>query len=291
MHGVRITVCLMQLSNRLFLILLVSLALGMTACTADEAGTDADTDSHSDSNGTPEPGDAGVEFMGLTFLLESSEGFEPVEGSTIRLGFREGEMSELGFTLHAGCNSMSGDFTLEEGVMNVAGMMMTEMGCEQELMEQDNQLIAFMQSSPGFDFNNNRVTLTGSDTILVFLDRTLADPDRSLAGPLWTIDTFNEGGASTAMFLETSPTVTFDEDGTVSVDTGCNTGGGDYSVEGSTITFSPIMYTRVACMDEDAAWAEAHVQSVLGEGSVTYRIQANRLTLDGAEKGLSATTE
>ena len=47
----------------------------------------------------------------------------------------------------------------------------------------------------------------------------------------------------------------------------------------------------MACVDEDAAWAEAHIQSVFGEGSVTYEIEANRLGLNGLEKGLGATTD
>ena len=82
--------------------------------------------------------DAAEPFLALDFILESSEGFAPVEGSTIRLSFREGDTSELGFALHGGCNSLLGDFTLADGVMSVSQLMMTEMACGGGLMEQDN---------------------------------------------------------------------------------------------------------------------------------------------------------
>jgi heat shock protein HslJ len=235
--------------------------------------------------------DAAEPFLALDFILESSEGFAPVEGSTIRLSFREGDTSELGFALHGGCNSLLGDFTLADGVMSVSQLMMTEMACGGGLMEQDNWLVGFMTASPSYVYSDSRLTLTGTEATLVFLDRELADPDRSLVGPTWSIDNYLEGMTSTAVNLTTRPTVTFGEDGQVSVETGCNTGGGSYTVEGNTITLSLIGYTRMLCDDEDAAWAEAHIQSVLNEGEVTYEIDANRLGLTGAEKGLGATTD
>ena len=235
--------------------------------------------------------DASTSFLELDFLLESSEGFAPVEGSTIRLSFREGDMSELGFALHGGCNSLLGDFTLADGVMSVSQLMMTEMACGGGLMEQDNWLVAFMTASPSYVFNESRLTFTGSEATLVFLDRELADPDRNLVGPVWSIDSYLEGMSSSAVNLTTRPTITFGEDGQVSVETGCNTGGGSYTVTQNTITFSLINYTRRGCVDENAAWAESHIQSVIGEGDVTYEIEANRLGLNGATKGLGATTD
>ncbi len=271
----------MQLSYRTFP---VFFALGLLIALCSSC-SDEKTDPTADGSDAAEP------FLSMEFLLESSEGFAPVEGSTIRLSFGEGDRSELGFALHGGCNSLLGDFTLADGVMSVSQLMMTEMACGGGLMEQDNWLVGFMTASPSYVYSDSRLTLTGPDATLVFLDRELADPDRSLVGPTWSIDNYMEGMTSTAVNLTTRPTVTFGEDGQVSVDTGCNTGGGTYTVEGKTITFSPMSYTRMACVDEDAAWAEAHIQSVLGEGSVTYEIEANRLGLNGLEKGLGATTD
>ena len=36
---------------------------------------------------------------------------------------------------------------------------------------------------------------------------------------------------------------------------------------------------------------QKHIQSVIGPGEVTYEIEANRMGLNGPEKGLGATTD
>ena len=256
---------------------LLALSCLTIACSDSDAGSEGDAN--------------GASFMNLDFILESSDGFEPADGGTVRIRFREGEMSELGFFLGGGCNSVAGDFTLTDGVMNVTLMGMTEMACDTALMEQDDWFVAFLQASPGFDYSNDRVTLTGTDATLVFLDSELADPDRDLVGAEWTINSFMEGGSVSAVNLSTTPTVVFGENGEVEVFTGCNTGGGAYSVEGSTITFSEVSYTRAGCEDDNASWADAHIQSVIVAGSVSYEIDAARLTLEGESKGLGAYTE
>ncbi len=288
MREALINVCLMQSFRRISLLIFVLgfLAAACSSCGDKEPGPEPD---NNDTNGDASGDEAS--FMDLDYHLESAEGFEPAEGSTIRLGFREGEMSALGFNMHGGCNSLLGDFTLADGVMSVSQIMMTEMACATELMEQDTWLVTFMSASPAYVYNDRRLTLTGSDATLVFLDRELADPDRPLVGPLWTIDNYLDGMANTAVNLVNRPTVQFGEDGQVSVDTGCNTGGGTYTVEGNTIAFSPMNFTRMACVDEDASWAESHVQSVLDGATVTYEIDANHLSLNGESKGLGASTD
>lgn len=230
-------------------------------------------------------------FMNLDFMLESSEGFEPTDGGTVRISFREGEMSDLGFFLGGGCNSVGGDFTLVDGVMTVSFLSMTEMACATDLMNQDDWFVGFLMASPGFDYSNDRVTLTGTDATLVFLDSEIADPDRALVGTEWTINSYIEGNSSSAVNLSVSPTVVFGEDGMVEVFTGCNTGSGAYTVQGATITFELLTYTRAGCADDNASWAEAHIQDVMMPGTVTYEVDAARLSLEGASKGLGAYTQ
>jgi len=269
----------MQTNQKLSISVFCLLALFClaTACGDSETETGADTSSEG--------------FMNLDFILESYEGFEPADDGAVRIRFREGEMSELGFLLSGGCNAVGGDFTLVDGVMNVTLVGMTEMACETELMDQDNWFVGFLQASPGLEYSNDRVTLTGTDATLVFLDSEVADPDRELVGPVWTINSFIEGGSSSAVNLANTPTVVFGEDGTVEVFTGCNSGSGPYTVEGATITFETLTYTRAGCADDNASWAEAHIQSVLAPGSVTYEIDAGRLSLEGESKALGAYTD
>ena len=49
----------------------------------------------------------------------------------------------LEMSFSAGCNSFFGDYTVNNDVFEISGMGGTEMGCETDLMEQDNWLVDF----------------------------------------------------------------------------------------------------------------------------------------------------
>jgi heat shock protein HslJ len=231
----------------------------------------------------------------MEFLLVSSEVFAPMEGTTVSLGFRLGEQRAMEFAMHAGCNHIAGGFTLNEGVITTTYLMMTEMGCTQSLMAQDDWLIQFMSLGPTLVLEGAQLTLTGVDGVLVFVDREVANPDRSLAGPTWTIDTFIEGegatGTASAVNMAEDPTVVFGEDGSLQVFTGCTHGVGNYTASDGTISLGMIGYDDVVCSDESLNWVDAHVQQVLSQGMLSFEIDAARLTLERGSVGLSARTE
>lgn len=220
-----------------------------------------------------------------TFLLESSEGFEPVEDTTVRLRFHDGSLS-----LNAGCNTHSGDYDVRDGILIFQNIASTEIGCEAPLHKQDMQLVAFLMSKPKLRLDDDRLTLTGTEITLVFLDREVADPDRPLAGTLWRVDTFIQGGAASNLPLEREPTLVFGEDGKLEVDTTCNTGGGRYKVDGERIMLSDMSYTDAACGGGSGA-ADAGMQAVLRDGTVTFQIQAARLTILRGNVGLAAVAD
>ena len=85
-------------------------------------------------------GSATVEDLdGRTFLSQSATGYTLVAGSVVRLSF---EGVRLGAS--AGCNQMSGEYEIVDGVLKVGPMAMTEMACEEPLMAQDQWLSAFL---------------------------------------------------------------------------------------------------------------------------------------------------
>ena len=75
------------------------------------------------------------------------------------------------------------------------------------------------------------------------------------------------------------------EDGTVTVDTGCNRGTGSYELGDGEITFGPLATTRAACVDPAAAETERIVLTTL-TGTATYDIEADVLTLQTGSEGL-----
>ena len=239
--------------------------------------------------GTPD-GD-GLLLSDREFLLDSAQGYTVVDNTSIRISFRRDDVGGLGFSLSAGCNSIFGSFALRDGVMDVDSdsVGMTAMGCAPELHSQDGWLVDFLKAGPRLELDGDRLTLTGSNATLSFLDREVVDPDRALAGPTWTIDTLIDGGGASSVTLE--PTVVFSDDGTIQINSTCNSGGGNYTTDGSNITFSGLFYTEMACLGTDASRVEAHIQAVFAEGTATYEIDASRLTIQHGSKGVRARTE
>jgi len=229
-------------------------------------------------------GSSGPSLDGRDFLLESSEGFEPLSGSTVRLSFDDGELR-----FSAGCNSSSGPYELRDGHLIVESLGSTEIGCDAGRHAQDLWLGMFMTSEPLLVLEGDELTLTNPEASLVFLDREVADPDRPLVETPWTVDTFIDGGAASNFPGPSSPTLLFAEDGSLEIDTTCNTGSGRYSTSGDQLTLSDVAYTDKACSGA-AASIDAEVQAFLNNGTFGFQIEAARLTLRRGDSGLSATT-
>jgi heat shock protein HslJ len=237
--------------------------------------------------GSDDGNDVAGTLAGREFLLDGSEGFEAVPGTTLRVSFSEGEQGDV-FGFSAGCNSHSGSYRIRDGALLLSNVTSTLIGCPQNLAQQDHTLSEFFGSQPMVILDGDRLTLTSGDVVLEFVDREVADPDRPLSGPTWVVDTFIDGPATSNLALSQSPTLLFDGDGSVDIDTGCNTGRGTWNLEGDQLTLAGMNYTEIGCAEPNAATAEASVQAVMTDGMVTVEIEAARLTLMRGELGLSA---
>lgn len=224
-------------------------------------------------------------LSGRSFLLERAEGFEPVPESTIRIGF---EASRVRFD--AGCNQMGGPYSIEDGRLVIHGLASTMMGCG-PLAAQEDWYQGFVRSKPLLDLDGDRLTLTGETATLYYLDREVADPDRPLVGPTWKVDAFLHDLGAAHYGLEKAPWFVFRDDGSLEVFAGCNTGQGRYEVDGGELTFSKVGYTKMACADASQQRAEDHMVAVFAEGTVTYEIEAARITIRRGEDGVEAGTE
>jgi heat shock protein HslJ len=234
------------------------------------------------SSGTTTP-EMGID--GRAFLLQSAEGYTPLQGTRLRLSFND---SQLSFS--AGCNSYSGPYSLCDGKLCVSQLGGTEIGCDTERHTQDEWFASFFEGSPQLDIAGAALTLESASATLELLDREVADPDRPLAGRVWSIDTFIQGGAASSSPATTLPTVEFRINGTLGVFTTCNTGDASYTRSGQVLTLSSVVYTDAGCPDSRRS-VEQSVQSVLAEGEITFEISANRLTLMRGSSGLGATTD
>jgi heat shock protein HslJ len=252
--------------------LVLAAVLGLGACGRGDVSQAAST------------GSADGEPWGRTFLsTEVTENGRPkplVAGTRITLNFIE-DGHRLG--ANAGCNSMGGQATFGGGRLVVNDLATTEMGCDPPRHAQDEWVGRFLTSQPRWSRSGPTLTLDNGTVRIVLEDKKVADPDRSLRGTKWVVDTIIEGETASSVPPGADAHVILDEENRFTGNTGCNGMGGNGVVheDRSTITFSEVISTKMACEDDRMRLERA----VLGtlDGDVRYKIDADGLQLDGPE--------
>jgi heat shock protein HslJ len=227
---------------------------------------------------TPSPsGLNGRQFLS-TGVTQGGAAYALVPNTRIRLSFD----TTGGLSVSAGCNTIGGTYVIDGNRLVITATGMTEMGCDQPRFDQDDWLNAFLAANPGFVLNGNDLTLTSGDTVITLLDREIAEPDQPLGGPTWLLDSIITGGdVVSSIPAGVSATITFHADGTVDINYGCNAGGGQYAIDGDSISFSQLIHTDMACLGA-AGQIEAAVSAVLAGDLVTFTVDASSLTLTAA---------
>jgi len=105
---------------------------------------------------------------------------------------------------------------------------------------------------------------------------TAEESSASLIGS-WKLAAYGSADAPTPAVADAEAELTFNEDGTVAGNSGCNGFGGDYTVEGDQVTFGQIVSTLMACEDPRMTQEDA-VHQVLTD-TATFKIESNTLTL------------
>jgi heat shock protein HslJ len=93
--------------------------------------------------------------------------------------------------------------------------------------------------------------------------------------------------ASMSVPSDRPPTIRFQPDGRVAANTGCNTAGGDYRVDGNRLDIGTMAMTRRACADERRNELESAFVSAI-ERTESFRIAGDSLELLDASGGVLA---
>jgi heat shock protein HslJ len=226
---------------------------------------------------------AGRQFLSTGVTVKGAP-LSLVEGTRILLAFEEVRLSA-----NAGCNTMSGGYTITAGQLLVGDLATTMMACAQPLMTQDQWLAAFLNKRPLIRLSGSDLTLEADGTIVSFVDREVAEPDLPLVGTNWILESVTSNQAVTSYNVTPPPTIVFGADGSVQVTTGCNSGSGTYTSTDTTITFGPIATTKKAC-EPTAMTLESEVLQVLGAGEVQYEIDGSSLTMTASDMSLNYRT-
>jgi heat shock protein HslJ len=108
----------------------------------------------------------------------------------------------------------------------------------------------------------------------------------SLTGS-WKLTAYGSATAPTPAVPDTEAGLTFNGDGTVTGNSGCNGLGGNYTVEADQVKFDQIVSTLMACDDPRMA-QEGVVQQVLTD-TASFKIEGNTLTLTNKDTVLVLT--
>jgi heat shock protein HslJ len=100
-------------------------------------------------------GDYSGDIEGREYESTEVRGHDLVEGSTIIMTFEEGRVSA-----RAGCNTLNGAATWDDGTLEVAEpLASTMMACDEALMAQDQWLSEFLTSGPALEIDGDTLTL------------------------------------------------------------------------------------------------------------------------------------
>lgn len=222
---------------------------------------------------------------GRTFLSTDVTPRSLVPGTRIQLTF---DGDSLG--ANAGCNSLSGQVRIDAGRLVTDGSIgMTEMGCDQPLMDQDTWLAELLGSRPVLRLNGDDLTLTAPDgTVIELVDRRVADPDRPLAGTKWVLDAIIDGegpdGTVSSVPEDLRSSLMVMAAGQYELDDGCTRQRGKVEIGDGTLILGAGNTTSVACGPGMVRRAIDAVTQIGQE--VAYSIEADRLTLTKGAHGL-----
>lgn len=192
-------------------------------------------------------------LTGSEWQLVSLDGAPVLESTTVTLAFAD-DGSAGG---SAGCNSWGASVTVEGSTITFGMPFSTRKMCAQEgVMEQEQAFLAALQAATAYSREGSTLTITyGTGAQLVF---SAISP---LTGTNWALVSLGAAEAPTPLLQDTIVTLMLGDDGSAAGSAGCNRYRSSYSVDGSSISFGPIVSTMMACepavMEQEAAFAQA----------------------------------
>jgi heat shock protein HslJ len=206
---------------------------------------------------------------GRTFLSTDVTGQTLVTDTRITLRFEGESLSAV-----AGCNTMTGGYTLEGDVLKVGALAQTRMACEEDLMAQDQWIVELLTGSPKATLAADELTLATDATTVKFGDRAKIANGSALDGSAWTMVTLDSGGTTSQ--APENAYLSYNE-GRLFVATGCNNGTAELTVADGTVTIGPMAMTLKACEPDLTTWEQALVGFL--QGDLKYELADTDLTL------------
>jgi heat shock protein HslJ len=170
--------------------------------------------------------------------MTSDETIVAVDPARYTLTFNE----DGTYGMRVDCNTGGGSFTTEDGALTIGPGMMTLMGCPEDT--QDSIFLDQINRAAVYYFVDGHlfIELAEASGIMEFRP---AQP--ALTGVNWQWQQTVTPVETIVASDPASYVLVFNDDGSVNVTADCNTGFGDFTVDGQSISIGPLGTTRMAC--------------------------------------------
>ncbi len=108
-------------------------------------------------------------------------------------------------------------------------------------------------------------------------------PATTLAGTNWTLTSIEALGAESGTLPGADITLDFSADGQANGAAGCNTYNGTYTLTGETLTFGPLITTRMMCPEPIMKQEQAYLAMLANPSTVKQETDRLTLTFDGGK--------
>jgi heat shock protein HslJ len=207
-------------------------------------------------------------LLGRSFFSETIAGIDVASTSVVYMGFGS---ESLGIS--ADCNNYGLPYRIEGERLQLTSDVFssTAIGCSDHEVY---VVIEFLKSSPLFELDGARLTLSSESARMTLLDVAMVSPDRPLIGSVWSGGYSRDWNWDTPGFAPTS--MLFGADGSVEITTPCEQGSGTFEVTTHQIEFGEITYDGAACADPNQEAPSEAMQRLLSSW-VVFEISARTL--------------
>ncbi|HKA84528.1 MAG TPA: META domain-containing protein [Acidimicrobiales bacterium] len=179
------------------------------------------------------------------WVLERGESsLEGEDDNPVTLSVVDDDVSGMG-----PCNRYRGRFSLgNDDTVEISHIASTLRACGGSTMEAEDEFLAALEAVDTVEVDqddNDRLVLHDGEVRLVF---SSYDADELLT-TTWNVVEVATGDSLDSILLGTEPTLTFTEDGHVTMATGCNTASATWELDGDRLSIGSVRLTRKFCAD------------------------------------------
>lgn len=206
---------------------------------------------------------------------------QPLPNTSITIQFQTDDT----FSGSDGCNTFSGRYTTDNQALQIdPAMLSTKKACEDNVMTQADTFTQLLLTTNSFTLGDGILVLNQNNTAgLQFTGQT-----NSLAKTSWEITGYNNGNqAVVSPLLDSTLTLTFGDDGTISGNAGCNSFSGQYSLSSSTLSISPLAVTARECIEPDGIMQQEQAFLQALQSANTWQLMGDQLSLRTADDALA----